>query len=60
MDGHIDVYELIEAVQARQAIWDMWHEDYGDKIKRRQCWDEIVDLFVEKKATSIKRQEMCK
>lgn len=58
MDKKIDAVKLIQEVQVRPAIWDMAHNDYGDRNKRKQSWEEIVNLFLEETATQDEKKRM--
>ena len=37
---------FISAVQAQPALWDNGHQDYSDRIKKRNAWMAIIKEFV--------------
>lgn len=45
MEKSIDIERLIIEVHDRPALWDMSQKDYSDRVKRKQNWDEITDIF---------------
>lgn len=49
----LDVEKLICEVQNRPALWDMTDGQYSDRIKRKQCWDEITEIFCKGKDVSL-------
>jgi hypothetical protein len=38
----LDVQALIDAVRDRPALWDTRCSEYSDKVKKAQCWREIL------------------
>lgn len=40
-----DTELLIDEVEKRPPIWDMSCADYKDRVVKKRCWEEIVDIF---------------
>ncbi|XP_041973271.1 transcription factor Adf-1-like [Aricia agestis] len=54
--GRFKALQFIGEVQKRPPIWDASCEEYGNRDIRKQCWAQIVDIFVDKKATKAERR----
>lgn len=37
-----DMTKLIELIRTRPAVWDVKSNDYSIKIKKKECWTEIL------------------
>ncbi|XP_023025883.2 uncharacterized protein [Leptinotarsa decemlineata] len=44
----LNTKHFIREVQLRPAIWDPSCDDYSDKKRRRECWEELTYLFLAK------------
>ncbi|XP_027229943.2 uncharacterized protein [Penaeus vannamei] len=40
-----DTELFIDEVQKRPAIWDMASAVYKDRVEKKRCWDELVEIF---------------
>ena len=40
-----DTELLIDEVEKRPVIWDMTSADYKDRVAKKRCWEEVVDVF---------------
>lgn len=40
-----DTKLFIDEVQRRPAIWDMASAVYKDRVVKKRCWDEVVEIF---------------
>lgn len=54
---NLDVEKLINEIHLRPAIWDMRLEEYSDKIKRKRCWEEVTETFIDENATLEQKKE---
>ncbi|MPC69756.1 hypothetical protein E2C01_063986 [Portunus trituberculatus] len=36
---------LIDEIEKRPTIWDMTCADYKDRLVKKRCWEELVDIF---------------
>ncbi|XP_074035054.1 uncharacterized protein [Leptinotarsa decemlineata] len=48
----LNTKHLIEEIRLRPAIWDTSCDDYTDKRRRRECWEELTYLFLAKSDVS--------
>ena len=55
-----DVEQLIREIQLRPILWDMKLPDYTDRIKRRQCWEEITNIFAHEEMKVDERKHLGK
>ena len=42
---HFDTELFIDEMEKRPPIWDMSCADYKDRVVKKRCWEEIVDIF---------------
>ncbi|RZF39461.1 hypothetical protein LSTR_LSTR000982 [Laodelphax striatellus] len=42
----LDVREFISEIKNRPAIWDVHNSDYFDRFKKKEAWEELVDIFI--------------
>lgn len=40
-----DVEKFILEVESRPSIWDVTSDEYSDRIKKKECWRELVNEF---------------
>ena len=40
-----DTELFIDEVEKRPPLWDMSCADYKDRVVKKRCWEEIVDIF---------------
>ena len=40
-----DTELFIDEIEKRPAIWDMACADYKDRVIKKRCWEELVDIF---------------
>ncbi|GBM81912.1 hypothetical protein AVEN_138579-1 [Araneus ventricosus] len=58
---NFDVKIFIAEVESRPAIWDTSSRLYSDKQVKKECWDELVDIFINKENPSEEeRNEYCR
>uniref|UniRef100_A0A6P7EYI0 Uncharacterized protein LOC114324624 n=1 Tax=Diabrotica virgifera virgifera TaxID=50390 RepID=A0A6P7EYI0_DIAVI len=55
---NVDIEKLIKEIHVRPTIWDMRSDDYFNKIKTKQSWDDITDAFVEGIVTQEERKHL--
>ncbi|XP_066958378.1 uncharacterized protein [Macrobrachium rosenbergii] len=49
--GPVDTELFIDEVEKRPAIWDTRSVDYKDKLVKRKCWEELVEIFCSSEET---------
>ena len=40
-----DTELFIDEIEKCPAIWDIACADYKDRVVKKRCWEELVDLF---------------
>lgn len=55
-----DIEKLISEIEKRPALWDMREKQYSDRVIRRKCWEEIVDLFANENSTIDEKRKLGK
>ena len=57
---NFDTELFIDEVQRRPAIWDMESTEYKNKITKKRCWEELVELFADPEDTIEKKKNLGK
>ncbi|XP_071056911.1 uncharacterized protein [Onthophagus taurus] len=60
MDEIIDIEKLIVEIQNRPALWDMKTKEYSDRVKRNECWEELVNVFADQNMTIDAKKQLGK
>lgn len=55
MDNY-DTERFIEEIENRPALWDSTLEEYCNRDFKKQCWNDIVDIFGGKDLTDAERR----
>lgn len=52
----VDMEKLINEIQKRPAIWNMKTVEYSNKTKKRNAWEEIINIFSNESATNEEKK----
>ncbi|XP_046967250.1 uncharacterized protein LOC124535193 [Vanessa cardui] len=53
---NFDTERFIEEIENRPPLWDSTLEEYSKRELKKQCWDDIVDIFGGKSLTATERR----
>ncbi|KAG8235920.1 hypothetical protein J437_LFUL015252 [Ladona fulva] len=48
----LDVEAFIVEIYQRPAIWDVASEEYSNREKKKNAWEELVTIFINNKEPS--------
>ncbi|CAH2085133.1 unnamed protein product [Euphydryas editha] len=55
---NFDTERFIEEIENRPPLWDNTLEEYSKRELKKQCWDDIVDIFGGNDLTAAERRDM--
>ncbi|CAH1995116.1 unnamed protein product [Acanthoscelides obtectus] len=59
MEAHkIDIEKLICEVENQPPLWDIRKKEYSDRVMRRKCWEELVNLFAKENNTIDENKQL--
>ncbi|XP_037931079.1 uncharacterized protein LOC119665896 [Teleopsis dalmanni] len=58
MQKKINIKKLIKEVEVRPALWNMNKKEYSDKVKRKECWEQIAAIFSDPVMTTDEKKKL--
>uniref|UniRef100_A0A1E1WBJ4 MADF domain-containing protein n=1 Tax=Pectinophora gossypiella TaxID=13191 RepID=A0A1E1WBJ4_PECGO len=56
---HFETDVFIEEIRKRPCLWNSNSPDHGDKLLKLKCWNELVDIYARRGASSEDRRKLC-